>query len=804
MGFPDGIAGRAGGLPGPTGRGSNDDSGSDHSHRRGRNLHGNTHHPFPDPQPVSEETGAAANPLPLVDTFEGSELPSGQVDFAPVGFLTWSDGSAVSITPTTLNEGDPLARPEQTSPNSVIQLKTDVAQNGWAGFTHAFSNPTLDQWLPQDWSAYEGLGLWLYGNNSGGTVFVDLLENRNPDSKGDDAERWTYDIPDDFSGWTYLEIPFSEFRRKDIGNGAPNDGLTLTTVHGYAIGTFGSVPMGPQTVYVDDVQVYGIAPIRPVEIVFLETVFNLRETGRANIIIKLTKPSENTVTVDYSVAYGLATPGIDYEFTPGTLTFAPGETDQAFTLTAIDDQKAEGREQILLVLTNPTGAQLGFQQRALLSLTDNDQPDPNLILDFDTAPPFVSSGPITLTTLAINPDEGMAWPDQVEGESVLQVDYSASESGAFGQVFAAAQDWTTYNGLSFWYYGQNSGQTLTVELLDNQTVTTADTPVEQWELVWSDEFDGPAGTSANPAIWQPEIGDGILNSIPGWGNGELETYTNDPENVAQDGNGNLVITARELDSTTSNLVCSYGPCRYSSTRLITRDRLEVTYGRVEARLQLPQGQGIWPAFWMLGTNLDEVGWPQSGEIDIMENIGREPSTVHGTVHGPGYSGGNGIGGGYDLDSGIFADDFHVFAIEWTPEGIRWFVDDVNFFTLTPDDIPAGTEWVYDQPFFLILNLAVGGNWPGFPDESTTFPQSLVVDYVRVYGTPSQAERFEATFVDDFTGWQQITLPFDQFTRSEVQPAAAADDGLTLNQVWGYRFVIPTGPGTLYLDKLRFE
>ncbi|MBP8003098.1 MAG: family 16 glycosylhydrolase [Chloroflexi bacterium] len=759
--------------------------------------------PTSETEPVVEAGGenAAATQLPLVDNFEMGELPSGQAGFATVGFLTWSDGSAVSIAPTVLNDGDSLARPEQTSPNTVVQLDTAVGQSGWAGFTHAFANDALDTWQPQDWSAYAGMALWLYGNNTGGTLFIDLLDNRSANSTGDDAERWTHNIPDDFSGWAYFEIPFTDFRRKDIGNGAPNDGLTLTAVHGYAVGTFGTVPMGPQSVYVDEVQVYGVAPIRPVEVVFLEAAFNLRETGRATVIVNLTKPAEEIVTVNYEVAYGVATPGVDYEFTPGTLTFAPGETDQTFILTAIDDLKAEGREPILLVLTQPVGAQLGFQRRAVLTITDNDPADPNLLFDFDVAPPFVISGTATLSTLAVNPSEGMALPEQVEAENVLQVDYVGAST--LGQTFAAAQDWSGYTGLSFWYYGQNSGQTLTVQLLDNQTVTTANTPVEQWQMLWSDEFDGVAGSFPTPSIWRPEIGDGTLNGNPGWGNGELETYTNTPENVALDGNGNLVITAHELGEDT-NLACHYGTCEYSSARLITWDRLETTYGRVEARMQLPQGQGIWPAFWMLGTNLDEVGWPQSGEIDIMENIGREPSTVHGTVHGPGYSGSNGIGGGYDLDSGLFADDFHIFAIEWTPDGIRWFVDGVNYFSLTPDQIPAGTEWVYDHPFFIILNLAVGGNWPGFPDDTTVFPQSLVVDYVRVYGAPNQSEQFSATFVDDFSGWQKITLPFDQFTRSEGQVAAAAADGLTLTQVWGYRFITPASAGILYLDKLRFE
>ena len=138
---------------------------------------------------------------------------------------------------------------------------------------------------------------------------------------------------------------------------------------------------------------------------------------------------------------------------------------------------------------------------------------------------------------------------------------------------------------------------------------------------------------------------------------------------------------------------------------------------------------------MLGTDMNEVGWPQSGEIDIMENIGREPSTTYGTIHGPGYFGSEGIGAPYELDAGTVADDFHVYAIEWTPDQIRWFVDDEEFFALTPDDIPAGSEWVYNHPFFIIMNVAVGGRFPGNPDDTTPFPQSLRADYVRVYARP---------------------------------------------------------------------
>ena len=170
---------------------------------------------------------------------------------------------------------------------------------------------------------------------------------------------------------------------------------------------------------------------------------------------------------------------------------------------------------------------------------------------------------------------------------------------------------------------------------------------------------------------------------------------------------------------------------YTSARLKTQDLFAHAFGRYEARIQLPFGQGIWPAFWMLGANISTKGWPHNGEIDIMENIGSEPNIVHGTVHGPGYSGGEGIGKPFGLPSTMrFADDFHIFAIEWEPEEIRWYVDGIEYHTLKADRVPG--DWVYDHPFFMIMNMAVGGLWPGYPDDTTTFPQQMRVDYVRVY------------------------------------------------------------------------
>ena len=250
-------------------------------------------------------------------------------------------------------------------------------------------------------------------------------------------------------------------------------------------------------------------------------------------------------------------------------------------------------------------------------------------------------------------------------------------------------------------------------------------PPQDWKLTWSDEFDGPAGTLPDGAKWVTETGG------QGWGNQEREYYTARAQNAALDGGGRLVITAR-AESLDSSYHCWYGPCLYTSARLKTQGRFEQAYGRFEARIRIPRGQGIWPAFWMLGSDIEQVGWPRCGEIDVMENIGREPGVVHGTTHGPGYSGAGGIGAPDSLASGSFADDYHVFAVEWAPGEIRWLVDQKEYRKITPANLPSGTTWVFDHPFFLLLNVAVGGGWPHDPDASTSFPQQMLVDYVRVY------------------------------------------------------------------------
>jgi beta-glucanase (GH16 family) len=231
-------------------------------------------------------------------------------------------------------------------------------------------------------------------------------------------------------------------------------------------------------------------------------------------------------------------------------------------------------------------------------------------------------------------------------------------------------------------------------------------------ITMQDEFD-VEGTP-NSSIWTYDIGGN------GWGNNELQYYTNRSNNVTVQ-NGYLLITAEKEN---------FEGASYTSARLLTKGLFEQKYGRFEARIKLPWGQGLWPAFWLLGSDIDTVQWPNCGEIDIMENRGQEPTLINGTVHGPGYSGGESITKSYSLTNDRFDTDFHIFGIEWAPDYINYYVDDVLYNQITPADVTG--EWVFDKPFFIIINLAVGGNYVGSPNTETVFPQTMLVDYVRVY------------------------------------------------------------------------
>jgi beta-glucanase (GH16 family) len=250
-----------------------------------------------------------------------------------------------------------------------------------------------------------------------------------------------------------------------------------------------------------------------------------------------------------------------------------------------------------------------------------------------------------------------------------------------------------------------------------------------WSLVWSDEFDGAAGSPVDGATWQHDIGDGCAAGICGWGNSEKEYYTSATENIALDGQGHLAIVARVAPS---GLSCYYGACRYTSAKIHTRGKKLAAPGRVEARIKLPTGQGLWPAFWMLGGDFPTVPWPQAGELDIMESKGSQPSTTSSAIHGPGYSGATPFAHAHTLPAGAFWQDFHTFAIEWSSAGAAFYVDNVAHYVVTRSELERFGASVLDRPYFLILNLAVGGHFDGDPASDAVVPATMLVDYVRVY------------------------------------------------------------------------
>lgn len=742
----------------------------------------------------------------VIDDFEDGLLPSGtDPNGIPVGYFTVAGGGgAISIAVT---DTPPAPIPGANPGNKVLEENMTLPPGAFAVFIHAFSNETYDAWTPVDWSGYEGVCFWLYGHDTGGILFLDVIDNRNPGSLVDDAERWSIDIPDDFSGWQFFQFTWDEFHRKEIGNGAPNDGFGLTEVHGYAVGGFGLVDMGTRAYFLDNFAVWGNSGADvPLLAAFESSSYVVTEGETAVITVTLTISATEPVTVTYASAESKAIPDRDFTPVAGALVIPAGATGASFSVPTMDEAKHDGDKNVMLVLHSAENADLGFQRQTVLNIVDNDPLDPALVDDFEGYHPFQILDNLTLGITEIMAGATNALPGQGAYEQVLDVTFDSP--AGFTRTFVEPRDWSGYTDLSFWFYGSNSGQTVVVELQDNQAAATAETPADEWVLVWSDEFNGPAGAPPNPNVWSHEVGDGSLNGIPGWGNAEFQYYSNDPANVAADGAGNLVLTLDKLAPDT-DLVCYYGPCEYSSARLVTKYKAEYEYGRIEARIQVPPGEdGLWPAFWSLGADIDQVNWPQAGEIDIMEYVSRIPNEIFGTIHGPGYSGGSAYGAPYDLGEPV-ANDYHTFAIEWGPDEIHWYVDGINYHNATPGDV-APNEWVYNHSFYLLLNVAIGGNFGGAISPDLTFPQQTLVDYVRVYQAPNSAERFETTFTDNFSGWQKIALPFTGFTRSAEQPADAPDDGLGLDAVWGYGIKLPqdTGArnvaGQFLLDRVRLE
>lgn len=259
--------------------------------------------------------------------------------------------------------------------------------------------------------------------------------------------------------------------------------------------------------------------------------------------------------------------------------------------------------------------------------------------------------------------------------------------------------------------------------------TPAPTSSEEWIHVWSDEFDGPAGARPDSLNWRYDLADGCAAGICGWGNNEKQYYTDSPDNIALNGQGHLVIVARRAPA---DLECYYGPCRYTSAKVTTRGKVDAAPGRVEARIKLPTGQGLWPAFWMLGGGYPATPWPECGELDVMEYRGSDPTTTSSAVHGPGYSGNTPFAHAHSLAPDAFSDDFHTFAVEWDSLAVRFFVDDTMHYRVTRGDLEEHGRSILDQAFFLILNLAVGGHFDGDPESDAIFPATMLVDYVRMY------------------------------------------------------------------------
>ncbi len=267
--------------------------------------------------------------------------------------------------------------------------------------------------------------------------------------------------------------------------------------------------------------------------------------------------------------------------------------------------------------------------------------------------------------------------------------------------------------------------------------TPVETPVETpvvtppitttWTLAWSDEFEGTAGSPVDATRWGHDLGDGCSSGNCGWGNNEKEYYTNAADNVSLDGQGNLRIVAR----TASGITCYYGACRYTSGKITTRGKMAAAPGRVEARIKLPSGQGLWPAFWMLGSGFPGVPWPACGELDIMENKGSAPTATSSAIHGPGYSGNTPFARLNTLASGTTS-DFHIYGVEWNDESVRFSVDGTAHYIVARANLQQFGSSILAQPYFIILNLAVGGNFDGDPQSNAIFPATMLVDWVRVY------------------------------------------------------------------------
>lgn len=716
---------------------------------------------------------AQQDPLVLAD-FEGnnarSPLPTGS------GLITWQDGSG-SIVLNTRTE-DVAA---QSADNHVLVTPVNVRQ--WGGFTHDFSVGVNGKAGSIDLSSYSGIRFWFKGPGSGNPIQFELLDNRGRDPKTDTAERFFYRFTDDTTDWKQVSVPFSALQRRSDFQpaGAPSDGLTLKEVWGYAL----NLPQGETTYAFDRFEAYTetvqAAETPPAQLSFKDKEVRVMEGQTASFEILLNAPQKEAIDVEYETTDGSATTK-DFVYANGVLTFQPGETRKVVEVATYPNSKYSGTRTVNLELYPPRNATLAATTSKLI-IADDESPSLGFGDDFESSSGNLNLGKnLTVSTIDVKQGTAQAHPEQDIVEGVWWIKLSGNAAQTATRNLRPVQDWTGTRSVSFWYYGENTGKDIQVQLEDATTLQ----PAKDWKVTWSEEFNNAAG-------WQPSE-DTWNFAVIGTGNGnsELQYYTDKPEVVSTDGQGNLRIRG---DKAPPGIKCWYGECLYTSARISTQNKKEFEYGRVEARLKIPAGQGFWPAFWMLGSNIGTAGWPGGGEIDILETIGKEPFNVHGTLHGPGYYFREGTQFSKTLTlSEPVAKEFHTYAIEKRPGEVKFFFDGQEYYKVTSKDIPDGTTWVFDQPFFILLNLAIGGAWPGSPDETTPFPSDLLVDYVRYYEPTVPQHRISTTFKEDFTGWKKIEIPVSSFT---------GDAGFQWNGLQRFRLVFPDGlEGNRYVDSLK--
>lgn len=693
-----------------------------------------------------------------VDDFEMDELHLSQDSFGNnIGFVTWGD------TAGSVELGITAAK-RMGQEMQALNINYDIA--AWGGFTHVFNDG--ENWTSQNWREFNAISFWFLGSNTGQAVQFEIFDNRNADLDGDSAERWFARFEDDAYGWKQLELPFTDFERRSDWQpeGAPDDGFNLDAVSGYAFGL--PAGTGGSFAIIDDIELIFMPGVGLPTLPEQEAQAAAAESAPAPEAAQLAAvelnesllaplpPADPVLIADFEagVVYVSQADGPAIGFVPwgdSTANAIIGVTQVLpFTDLALPEQSAP--EQVMRIDYN-IGAWGGFTnafsdganwvsqdwtghnafqfwlygnntgQIVQIELFDNRQADNNA----DTAERFFYH-----------------LLDDYEGWRQFTVPFAYFQRRMDWQPGGAPDDGFNLDAVWGFAFGFPAGVGAQTAYLDQVAIVVVEDPSQvqtsaqnrvttveidesiawdsrEWDLFWSDEFDAPAGSPIDAASWTCEIGG------HGWGNNEMEYYTDRVENAAHDGAGNLVISARE--ETLADATCHYGECLYTSARCITQGKVEFTYGRVEARIDIPNGQGIWPAFWMLGANFPELGWPLSGEIDILENVG-EKNVVYGALHGPGYSGAGNLGHAYRADVN-FDEGFHVYAIDWDEHVIRWYVDG-ELVNLTSVNALDGKQWVYDHDFFLLMNVAVGGYWPGYPDETTEFPQEMLVDYVRVY------------------------------------------------------------------------